>query len=261
MADTDPPFAPSLIVATDGARLQTLTFGDPGGRPVLFLHGGAQTSESFAGLLPHFADCACVLVDSRGHGRSTLGDRQLTYPQLAHDAECVIEAHALDRPLVVGHSDGGITGLHLGARTQAPIGALVTLSAHMDPPQPHLLDTIYAKITAESWRAKFPEGVALYEALNPQADFDAFFAAASAMWRDTGPGNYPGALVAQIACPTLVIAGDGDHLVPRFDTIKLAETVPGAALGVVPGGSHVVHEEQPALVADWIRAFWNRTAR
>jgi pimeloyl-ACP methyl ester carboxylesterase len=243
------------MVEIDGAHIHTQTAGTPHGRPLVFLHGGLGTLDDFDPFAGAFDDCHCVFVDSRGHGASTLGAEPLSYPRLAADVEAVISAYGLDRPVIIGHSDGGIAAIHVAAGGRVPLGGLVTLAAHADPPHPDLMRTIYASLTAAKWRAKFGDGVALYERLNPEPDFDRVFAAALAMWRNTASGNFPGSRAAEIRWPALILAGDADHLVPRDQTLELARAIPGASLGLVPFGSHVVHQEQPEVVTPFIRAF------
>jgi pimeloyl-ACP methyl ester carboxylesterase len=103
---------------------------------------------------------------------------------------------------------------------------------------------------------RFPDTVARYERLNPQPDFDRFFGELADMWRDRScPGNYPGELAAEIGCPALIIGGDADHLVPRAETVRLANTILGARLGLAPGGGHIVHQERVDRITPWILDF------
>lgn len=75
------------------------------------------------------------------------------------------------------------------------------------------------------------------------------------MWRDTGEGNYPGALTETIDCPALVLGGEADHLVPPEVTIKLAGRIPGARFGILPFGDHVVFQTHPDQVEPYIIEF------
>ena len=115
-----------------GATLHFEESGNPDGPEILFLHGGAGSLDDWDCLGDTFADCRCVLLDTRGHGASTLGGHSLDYPRLADDAEAIIRETALIAPIIIGHSDGGITGIHLAARGTVPIGGLVTIAAHGD---------------------------------------------------------------------------------------------------------------------------------
>ncbi len=243
----------SQIVPVGSAELRVQQGGDARGETILLLHGGLGTCEDFAALLPFLADYRCVLIDSRGHGASTLGTEDLLYSTLAADAAAVLDTLKIDRPYVIGHSDGGIAGIHLA--TSRPLAGLVTLGAQARPPASEALDTIFRPLTAEMWRGKFPDDVALYERLNPAPDFDRLFAAVHDMWFDDSSGNYPGEAARAAACPALVIGGDQDQLVTRAMTFELAELMPRARLAILPYASHVPHLEMPAETAALVRAF------
>lgn len=242
-----------FIDVAGGARLRTRASGPAGKPAMLFLHGGGTSLDDFDALTARFGDVRCVAVDTRGHGGSTLGTLPLRYPLLADDAETVLAAYDLTDVLVVGHSDGGIAALHLAARRCPRVRAIVTIGADAEAPDDQT-QALYRAMTADTWRARFPEGVAQYERRNPQPDFDRLFDALRDLWLAT-QDNYPAALVASIACPALILGGDADHLVPRAVTVALADTVPTAALGVVPFGGHVLHQDMPDLVAGFIRRF------
>lgn len=250
----------SVSIELDDATLHVEERGSPNGRAIVFLHGGAGSSQDWHQIIDRFTTYRCILVDSRGHGASTRTDEPLTYPQLASDAEQVIASFGLVDPIVIGHSDGGITGLQIAFRENVGLSALVTIAAHGWAPQERIMREIYEPLTAERWRARFPEMVALYEQVNPDPDFDGFFEWLVRMWRDGSPANYPGDRVARIACPTLVIGGDRDHLVPRDQTFALAERIPKAELGIVPLGTHVPHWDNPNLVGGWIETFLDEKA-
>ncbi|WP_018633109.1 alpha/beta fold hydrolase [Neomegalonema perideroedes] len=247
--------AAELIVEAPGARLKLRRMGDPQGRPLLFLHGGLASSEDYAPLLPHFADCACWLLDSRGHGRSTMDDRAMRYPLLASDAEAALAALKLKDPAVIGHSDGGITGLHLAARGKAQIGGLIALAAQMRPSSPEIVARSYAPLNAESWRRRFPDSAARYERENPEPDLARLLNAVREMWMAEEPENYPGDVLSAVSRPTLILGGDADRLVPRRETFDLAEAIPGAALGLLPFGGHGFHLADPAGTAALMRRF------
>ncbi|MCD9028354.1 alpha/beta hydrolase [Luteimonas sp. BDR2-5] len=242
-------------IDVEGARLHVETQGPASGRELLFLHGGGTSLDDWDPLTGAFDDCRCVLLDSRGHGASTLGTRTLDYPLLARDAAAVMARLGMRRPVVVGHSDGGIAALHLAARGEVPIAGLVTIGAHASPPHDDIMRDIFDTLTADRWRARFPDAVALYGRLNPEPDFDRLFHALVAMWRNRAPGNYPSQSVTSISCPALIIGGDDDHLVPRGDTLELAAAIEGARLGLIPFGSHVPHLDAPDTIAAYIRRF------
>ena len=62
--------------------------------------------------------------------------------------------------------------------------------------------------------------------------------------------------LAAIACPTLVLVGDGDRLTPPSDAQEMHEGIAGSRLFVVPGSGHLTSIEKPdqvsAALADWL---------
>jgi pimeloyl-ACP methyl ester carboxylesterase len=88
---------------------------------------------------------------------------------------------------------------------------------------------------------------ALYESLSPDGPqhFGVVLEKLKEMWLN-GPTLTPADL-ARIAAPMLILVGDAD--VPTWEhTIELYRSVPNAQLCVVPGASHAVLLEKPAVV-------------
>ena len=78
-----------------------------------------------------------VLVYSRyGYGRSTpctthpVGDRYMHREALEALPE-LLDRRGLDRPILVGHSDGGSIALIHAGGANRPVGGVVTLAAHV----------------------------------------------------------------------------------------------------------------------------------
>ncbi|MBK4216201.1 alpha/beta hydrolase [Paracoccus caeni] len=245
-------------IEANGASIHVEETGNPHGRELLFLHGGGGSLDDWDGVIDAFEDCRCVLIDSRGHGASTLGTDPLSYRLLAADAETVIAERQMTSPVIIGHSDGGITGLHVAARGNRRLSGLVTIGANGDAPATTVMRNIYDLLTPEKWRGRFPETVEHYQSLNPEPDFEKFFKALLSMWRNTATGNYPGRIAQTIRCPALIIGGDEDHLVLRDETVALANAIAGAKLGLIAFGSHVPHQDQPELVLPLIKTFLSK---
>ena len=94
-----------------GARLHVAELGDPGGSPVLLLHGWPQHWWSWRSLMPLLADRHRVLaLDLRGFGWSEATPRGYRKAQLADDVAGVLDALQIDRVNLVGHDWGGVVG-------------------------------------------------------------------------------------------------------------------------------------------------------
>lgn len=242
-------------VHVGGAALHVRTMGDPDARPLLFLHGGSGSLADFEAIFPALDEFHCVFVDTRGHGRSTLGRATMSYSRLADDIEAVIDHLDLDRPVVFGHSDGGTVALELASRAHTELAGIITLGANAWRPSDRVFETFLGRITPTLWRHRFPGSVEDYEAMNPDGNFDRFFTQLSGMWRNVADGNYPGERIRQIRCPALILGGEHDHLVSVDETIEIYRAIPNAHLGVIPYASHMIHAEQPDHISPFICDF------
>ena len=111
-------------VEANGLRVYYEVCGE--GEPLLLIHGGTATSQSWVSHLPTFAQHFRVFApDSRGHGRTDNPTGDLGYRLMAEDVAASIDALGLHRPLVLGYSDGGQVALELGMRYPGLAGALV----------------------------------------------------------------------------------------------------------------------------------------
>ena len=100
-------------VDNDGARIWYATYGS--GPPVILLHGGLGHSGNWGYQVPAVtgAGYRAVLIDSRGHGRSTRDNRPYSYELMASDVVAVMDALRLDNAAFVGWSDGACIALIL----------------------------------------------------------------------------------------------------------------------------------------------------
>lgn len=244
----------------EGAAIYFETAGDEQGQPLLLLHGGLGSIEDFRALLPSLRSGPWLIgIDSRGHGRSTLGSGALSYRRLELDVEAVLAHLAVERPVdVIGFSDGGTVGFRLctsgrvRVRKMAAIGATWEFTAD-DPLRP-----VYQGITAERWRAKFPASYEAYQRHNPEPDFDRLVAAVVGMWTDTGSSGYPAEDVGRIDCDLLLMRGDNDPFVSRKGVAELANRVRGAAVACLPFAGHAVLDDQPEVAAMILNEFLAR---
>lgn len=98
-----------LVVRHDGLALAVTDRGDPDGPCAVLLPGlgGRQSSlDAVAACLPGWR---VVTVDPRGHGRSGTGP--WSFDHAVADLHAVVTQLGLDRPLIAGHSLGGMTAL------------------------------------------------------------------------------------------------------------------------------------------------------
>ena len=74
-----------------------------------------------------------VLIDSRGHGRSTRDARPFSYELMASDVLAVMDALHLEKAGLVGWSDGACTALILAAKAPSRVAGVFFFACNMDP--------------------------------------------------------------------------------------------------------------------------------
>jgi pimeloyl-ACP methyl ester carboxylesterase len=90
------------------------TYGDPNNEPLILLHGGLGNADYFVNQIPAFSEQYYVIAaDSRGHGRSTMSEQQISYALMASDVLALMDYLEIESAYLVGWSDGGIIGLDI----------------------------------------------------------------------------------------------------------------------------------------------------
>ncbi|MSQ41795.1 MAG: alpha/beta hydrolase [Dehalococcoidia bacterium] len=216
------------------------------GAPLLLLHGGLETIESFAALVPALAErCRVLLPERRGHGRTPDGDGPLSYELMAADTIAFAEALGIASAHLAGYSDGANVAMLIAIARPQLVRRLVLISGNFDASG--MTDAFQAQLADATAERYAPALAAAYARLSPDGagHFAVMFEKLRRLWLEQ-PHIAPVEL-ARITAPTLVLCGDRD-LVRLEHTLELFRAIPGARLAVVPGSSHGVIEDQPALV-------------
>jgi pimeloyl-ACP methyl ester carboxylesterase len=241
----------------DGARIYFEIRGDDDAPPLLLLHGGFGTLEDFNAIAPALSpQFRLVAMDGRGHGKSTLGSRPLSYEQLQLDALALLEHLDIETAYIIGFSDGGIAAYRIGAFECERVEKLVTIGAAWERRPDDPANEILSKVTGESWRKKFPETYAIYQKYNPEPDFDGLARAAVSMWLDPSDSGYPNQAARSICCPLLIIRGENDHLFAKEDAAELQHLVNGSRLEMIANAGHEAHKDQSDAVVKLIQQFF-----
>ncbi|MCA8279854.1 alpha/beta hydrolase [Burkholderia cepacia] len=235
----------------DGARIWHASFGL--GPPVVLLHGGLGHGGNWGNQVPALlaAGYRAIVIDSRGHGRSTRDAQPYSYERMASDVLAVLDALHVGRARFVGWSDGACIALVLADRAPERAAGVFFFACNMDPggtkeivPGP-LLDRCFARHRKD------------YAALSATpGEFDAFVAAVSEMMR-TQP-DYSAEDLAAIAVPVTIVLGEHDEFIRPEHAAYLARTIPGATLTILPGVSHFAPLQRPARFNAAMLAFLDR---
>ena len=249
-----PTPAASGYAPHDGAQIYYAVYGS--GPPVVLLHGGLANGRYWGDQVPALvkAGYQAVLIDSRGHGRSTRDARSFTYELMASDVVAVMDRLAIRKAAVVGWSDGAIIGLVLAMKSPERVSRVFAFAANMDP------SGVKPDTETNPTFARFEgEAAMAYASQSSTPDgFPAFHAAISRMW-DTEP-NYTAADLARIHAPVAIADGDHDEAIKRAHTEYLARSIPGAELVILPEVSHFAMLQNPAEFNAAVLAFLRKGA-
>ena len=211
------------------------------GTPLILLHGGLGHSGNWSEQLPVLSQhYKVVTVDSRGHGRSTMTEQQISYALMASDVVALMDYLEIERTHIVGWSDGGNIGLYLAIHHPERLLKVVASGANYSPSgiRPDIGEN--PKVLSH-----VGDAIEDYHALSPDpANWDAFFGSIGRMWA-TEP-DFTAEQLGSIAVPVLLLDGDSDEAIYTEHTIEMASLIPTARLIFVPGTGHFGMAEKPA---------------
>lgn len=244
-----PPISAQGYVQRDGSRLWYGVVGE--GPPVILLHGGLSSHRAWSGQIPALVQAGyrVVLFDSRGHGRSTLGQAPLTYERMAADVAALIARLNLDRPAIVGWSDGAIIALVLAMNAGADLGPVYAFGANMNQEgvRPNAGDAAILKQIG-------PRLAADYAELSPAPDFAGLARAVRAM--QSSSLHFDEGQVARVRAGAVRIAtGEHDEFILPTHAAWIARAIPGAELEVLSGCGHFAPWQEPATFNRSILSF------
>ena len=225
-------------VEHDGARIWYAAYGS--GSPVILLHGGLGHSGNWGYQVPALVRSGyrTIVVDSRGHGRSTRDARPFTYELMASDVSAVMDAMNIEKASLVGWSDGACTALVLASKSPPRVAGVFFFACNMDPSGTREVE--FGPIIQRC----FSRHVKDYKHLSATPDqFDEFSEAVGLMQR-TQP-NYSANDLAQINVPVAIVHSQHDEFIKREHAEYLARSIPNAELIDLPGVSHFAPLQRP----------------
>ncbi|HEY3821251.1 MAG TPA: alpha/beta fold hydrolase [Polyangiaceae bacterium] len=259
-----------------GARIYYEVRSEPEGasaRAVVLVQGLGLSSRFWFDLPERLAAGAkprrVVVLDNRGVGRSDKPRGPYRMATLADDVAAVLQAAGIEKAVVVGISLGGMIAQHVALRHPDRVAGLVLLATtagvpHARLPTARALATLLGLPVVGRFRPPAQVGRALARLLlaekdvprasellarwpaamraEPMAPASYFAQLAAVMTHSTG------SRLRRIACPTVVVTGDEDVLIPQHNSRLLARLVPGAHLDVVRSCGHAIPTSDPECI-------------
>jgi pimeloyl-ACP methyl ester carboxylesterase len=254
------PPTPALPGATrsgfapvNGVRLWYAEFGQ--GPPVILLHGGLANSNYWGlqvrALAPTYH---VIVVDSRGHGRSSRNAAPIGYDLMASDVLALMDYLHLDKAAIVGWSDGAIIGLEMAIHHPERVSRLYAFAANSNPSGVKEVSQspVFTEFTARA--------ATEYARLSPTpGQFKQFVADIEHMWA-TQP-DFTDAQLKGIAVPVWIVDADHDEAIKRENTDLMASLIPGAGELILPQVSHFAFLQDPAMFNQTLLQFLSPTSR
>jgi pimeloyl-ACP methyl ester carboxylesterase len=242
-----PAHGKSGYAPVNGIKIWYATFGH--GAPVILLHGGLANSNYWGKLVPALARHYRVIVmDSRGHGRSSRDAQPYGYDLMASDVTALMDYLKINKAALVGWSDGAIIGLDIAMHHPERLTKLFAFAANSDPSAVKDVehDPIFSAFIA---RARTE-----YQKLAPTpTEYDAFLAQITKMW-ETQP-HWTADDLHGIKVPTWIVDADHDEAIKRENTLFMADNIPGSGLLIQPDVSHFSFIQDPAQFNGDIKHF------
>jgi pimeloyl-ACP methyl ester carboxylesterase len=252
------------------------------GPDLVLLHGALATGQDWlagpAGALS--ATRRVTVVDRPGHGLSRRPRFAGTPRDQARQIADGLDSLGVNRPVVIGHSFGGLVALALAEQRPASVSALV-LVAPIAFPEPRPIEHLFLAPRSLplagplfSWVA---ERLPLDRAFLDYVQRDMFFPApVPAAWKETFPYDEvrgsmvfegedaasilplsPAATIdfSRVTLPVRILTGTRDRVVDHQRQGKaLARLLPNASLTEVEGAGHMLHHSHPDALAEAVGA-------
>lgn len=255
-------------VRANGIDIHCAEAGD--GPPVVVLNNGMVSSSAVwnghpAAYNTHFGAFAkpfrVIAPDLRGAGRTVHPGGPISYELLAQDVLALFDALRLDRPALVGFSDGGVVATIVAITSPGSVGAVVNHAGHdlFNPEAPSM--TMAREIFGGAPHAtqanqdhiarmaeRSPEMRAMFDLM--ARDHDA--AQGEGHWRRviaqtfpriTQPTGYAFEDLARITAPTLILVGDRDPFCSVEEAAAAYRTLETGELAVLPNTGHGITVE------------------
>ena len=230
----------SGLALVNDIKMYYAIFNDKGKDPVILIHGGLGSSDDWGFETPLLAKTHKVIViDCRGRGRSSMSGQPFSYELMTSDVLSLMDYLHIQKPSIIGVSDGGIIGLVMAIHHPERINKLLAFGANYN-------NTGYKSGTTDTASsAKYMKmAETKYRALSPTPEGFAFMKSALFKMYASEPDIKPEELQIIVA-PTVIADGEYEQFITLEHTKQLAHFIPGAKILIIPNVSHGGPNQDP----------------
>ncbi len=255
------------------------------GDPFIVLHGLYGSSDNWYSVGHELARTFTVyLIDQRNHGNSPHHPEH-TYPVLAEDIREFMQAHHIDRSIILGHSMGGKTALAFGLRYPERVTGMIVVDSSPlgygdlpDSPERivheriiHALKSINPETLSSRGEADkllqqtiAPPAIRQFLLKNLKRDRNGkfYWALNITALEENLPAIFAGVIPDNCGnsgydsrFPLLFIKGEYSGYIRSRDEAAIRQCFPGASLELIKGAGHWLHAEQPEALLKMVMAF------
>jgi len=179
-----------------------------------------------------------IVMDSRGHGRTTRNAAPYGYDLMASDVIGLLDYLKIRKVALVGWSDGAIVGLDIAMHHPERLSKLFAFAANIDPSG---VSDIQHSPTFIAYIARAGKE---YERLSPTPkEYAKFVDAITHMWNSQP--HWTKADFQRVAVPVWIVDGDHDEAINHDQPRTMADWTPGAGLLIEPDVSHFAFIQDP----------------
>ena len=261
-----------MKVSANGISFNVDVSGPEAGTPVILHHPLATNltcwDELTAALNPRYR---VIRFDARGHGKTDAPKGPYRFETLADDVVQLMDKLGVTKAHFLGLSMGGMIGQYLGLLHASRFHSLclVSTSSHTPPAGKALWDERIKNSSTLGMDSVVDGAMARWVAPDALTGRPALVERLKTMIRTTPADGYVGwceairhldvtARLKAITLPTSVIVGALDPATPPAAAEVIHQEIKGSELVVMPGVSHMLHNEEPAAFAKHVNEFLGR---
>jgi 3-oxoadipate enol-lactonase len=255
------------VFADDGARIDVCVDGQQRTRVVIFIHGFPFAREIWDAQRDALEKIACVIrIDLRGAGASSVPEGPYLMEVLAGDVAATMDALAIERATLVGHSMGGYVALAFARMFTERVAGLALVSSRLaaDTPEQSAARHNLAERVEHERNLEPVVNAYLTRMFSPQtrAQRGDVIERAYAIARRNDPMGAAAALrgmalrassediAGDFEMPALIVAGGRDDIISVEESSSNAQRFTNGSLVVCDGSGHLPMMEEPARVND-----------